>query len=372
MRIGFDASRAFAVERTGTENYSYEILKALVKLDHWNQYLVFTRNRVSSQVRQQFGAVKFKRIGWPSLWTQAGLALATWRRRLDVLFVPAHTLPVLRQPNLPTVVTIHGLEYEYLPEYYKFPQKLYLTWSTRYAVRFATSLLAVSKFTASDLVRRLGAERSKITVVHEGVDAKRFSKKYSDKLTRSVLIKYGITKPFVLFVGVVQPRKNLVRLVEAFSIAAGDGKTQLVIGGKLGWIYDEIIKAPRKLGIEERVNFIGFIKDEDLPLIMQEAEVYIQPSLTEGFGLPVLEAMAAGTPVVAAKSGALPEVVGKAGLLVNPRSVADMARALRIILEEKDLREGLIEKGFKKAREFSWEKAAKETLTVLIKAAKTR
>lgn len=376
MRVGFDASRVFDRERTGTENYSYELLHALGRLDKQNEYLVYTRGVVRTREFGIFKNFQFINISWPLLWTQAGLALRTWKDKLDVLFIPAHTLPVFKRPGLKTVVTLHGLEYEYLPQYYKFPQKHYLTWSTRFAVEKADRIIAVSEFTKNDLLTRWGTQAQKIKVVQEGVNIKRYRKIiYSSKL-KQILSKYNISHPYVLFVGVVQPRKNLVRLIEAFSIikdsckSKGKGGLNLVIAGKLGWMYAEILKAPQKYGVKDRVKFLGFVKEADLPALFKQALVYIQPSLTEGFGLPVLEAMAAGTPVIASRSGALPEVVGEAGLFTDPLSVLEMANSLRLVIENRNLREELVGRGYKRVKKFTWEKTAKETLGVLREAVK--
>lgn len=378
MVIGFDASRAFVPQRSGTENYSWQLLRAMIEGGGGHEFVVYTRNTDTFKGLTLHGKdTEFRKIGWSRLWTQGGLALQTYKDAIDVLFIPAHTLPVLRRPGLPTVVTIHGLEYEYLPGHYKFPQKIYLTWSTRYAVRFATKLIAVSQFTADELVERLGANEKKITVVHEGVDTEVYSKKYSDREKRSVLEGLGVWEPYILFVGTVQPRKNLVRLIEAFSLVLKESSDlqsigtklrtnlKLVISGELGWMYRKILAAPKRFGVEDRVKFVGFVDEDKLPILMQEAYVYVQPSLTEGFGLPVLEAMAAGTPVVAAKAGALPEVVGKAGLLVDPLSSSEIAQGLSTLLSNKAMRKRLKERGLSWCRRFNWRRVANETLGVL-------
>ncbi|MCH7951954.1 glycosyltransferase family 4 protein [Patescibacteria group bacterium] len=371
MVIGLDASRAFVAKRSGTENYSYQLLRAMIAAGSTYTFVVYTRGEVAPPKDFVRKNVRFREIGWPRLWTQGGLALASWRDTLDVLFIPAHTLPVLRRPKLPTVVTIHGLEYEYLPEHYRFPQKIYLTWSTRYAVRFATTLIAVSQFTKKELVKRLRADENTISVVHEGVDAEVYSKSYNDKEKSIALEALGVLKPYVLFVGVVQPRKNLVRLIKAFSQLTGSipVNLSLVIAGNLGWMYRKILAAPKKYGVKDRVKFVGFVDEKQLPILMQEAEILVQPSLTEGFGLPVLEAMAAGTPVVVAKAGALPEVVGRAGILVDPLSVDDLAQGMAKILVSQTLRNHLRERGLSWCRRFSWKRAADETLGVLRDAA---
>ncbi|OGY16562.1 MAG: hypothetical protein A2785_03145 [Candidatus Chisholmbacteria bacterium RIFCSPHIGHO2_01_FULL_49_18] len=374
MVIGVDASRAFVPERTGTENYSFRLFKAMLAVGGANKFILYTRNSIVDPADFPQKNVTITRINWPRLWTQGGLALRTHLDRLDVLFVPAHTLPILRKAGLPTVVTIHGLEYEYLPEYYRFPQKLYLTWSTRYAVRFADRIIAVSQFTADELQKRLGADPKKISVIHEGVDRKAYQRSFTEAEKQEALSKLGISKPYVLFLGVVQPRKNLERLIEAFSrirlTRPGLVSLNLVIAGKLGWMYEKILQAPKKYGVEDRVQFPGFIPQDILPVLLQESLAFILPSLTEGFGLPVLEAMAAGAPVIAAKAGALPEVVGEAGLYIDPLSVDDMSKSLQAVVLSEELRKELRKKGLSRVRQFSWERAANEILAVLGEAVK--
>lgn len=338
MLIGIDASRAFIKEKTGTENYSYNLIQKLIEIDRKNHYVLYT----------------WENIPWPRFWTQGGLALECLRHPPDLLFIPAHTMPVIRRPSLKVVVTIHGLEYQYLPQYYKFPQKLYLNKSTEYAVRYAGHLIAVSQWTKSQLVEKLGAKPEKITVVYEGVSQ------------GSAVPEEGL--PYILFVGTIQPRKNLVRLIEAFSkLQARDQVLNLIIAGKKGWMYENILAAPKKFGVGKRVKFLGYVSDEELASLYQNALFFVLPSLCEGFGLPVLEAMRFGCPVIASKAGALPEVVGDAGLLVDPYKVEEIAGAMKLMIKNSDLREALREKGFHQVRKFSWQKAARETIKVFEK-----
>jgi len=205
-------------------------------------------------------------------------------------------------------------------------------------------------------------------------------------------------KPYILFVGTVQPRKNLVRLIKAFSLITNDQLTNLHLGGgrcssaswrihsatvrgdsshqppitlliagKLGWMYEEILAAPKRFGVEKRVKFLGYVSEKKLAGLYSGALFFILPSLCEGFGLPVLEAMRFGCPVIASKAGALPEVVGDAGLLVDPYRVEEIAAAMKLMLENPELREALREKGYQRVRQFSWQKTAKETLKVFEK-----
>ena len=217
MRIGIDASRAFVDNPTGTERYSYEVITRLLKLPEakkhtWilyvrPQFLISNFKFLNNDQMFKCPNVQIREIPLSRLWTQVGLAARTWVDDLDVLWVPAHTLPVLRKPGIRTVVTVHGLEYEWLPEYENWLQRWYLPLSTKYAVMSASRIIAVSEFTKRQLVERLGADERKIAVIHEGVTRQRLE----TSVQRLVKGKY------LLFVGTIQPRKNLVRLIEAFS-----------------------------------------------------------------------------------------------------------------------------------------------------------
>lgn len=375
MIIGIDVWRAFLDDKTGTERYSYEILKALLGLEksRQHQFRLYCKKIDQGFVVPDWAKtenVVIKEINWPRLWTQGGLAIECLIRPPDVLFIPAHTLPLIRRPRLKTVVTIHGLEYQYLPEYYQFPQKLYLNKSTEMVAKYADRIIAVSQWTKKQLIEQLGAKASKIKVIHEGV-GDRFVKRQSNETRgvnkqwlRQIKKKYQLGERYILFVGTIQPRKNLVRLIEALA-GIKDKKIDLVIAGKKGWMYQEILKAPSRLGVANRVKFVGRVADADLPAIYAGAEIFAWPSLMEGFGLPVLEAMAMGIPVVTSNRGALPEVAGKAALLVEPEQTADLVKAIDLLIDNQDLRQGLREKGYRQVKKFSWEKAAEKTLKLL-------
>lgn len=391
MLIGIDASRAFIPQKTGTENYSYWLLAALAKIDKKNHYKLYTRYKPSSRdfgelsrVAQAEGIqdtkswpknLEFVQINLPRLWTQLGLAAECLLHPPDVLFIPAHTLPVIRRLNLKTVVTIHDLGAQFLPGFHTTPQKFYLTASTKYAVKTATAIIAVSVATKKDLVEKFGADSAKIFVVYEGVNRKKFQISNDKFQIKKILKKYKIQKPYILFVGTVQPRKNLVRLIEAFSRIIHNTKYnihnfRLVIAGKLGWLYDDILLAPKKFKIEKKVKFLNYIKDSDLSAIYSQAEVFVMPSLVEGFGLPILESFAAGVPVASSDSSSLPEVAGNAALYFDPENTKDMEKAITKVLTNAKLRDELVEKGKKQVEKFSWEKCAEETLKILERTAK--
>lgn len=347
MVIGYDGSRAFSLNRTGTENYSYQLIKALAKIDKRNKYLVFVRNRVlTNEFPDNF---HFIIINWSRLWTQGGLAVKTFQQELDVLFIPAHTLPIIRKPGLKIIVTVHDLGSEYLPKMHQLKQRIYLSFIQRYQLKTATKIIAVSKATKEDLVKKVSIDPKKIVVIYEGIDREKFK----------VDTKAASLKHYYLFVGTIQPRKNLERLMQAFSNTTG---ANLVIAGLKGWLSEEIYTLPKKLGIEKRVKFLGRVEDKDLPALYSGALALVFPSLFEGFGLPILEAQACGCPVITSNISSMPEVAGDGALYVNPDSIEDIIRGIR---EIGGIREKLIKNGFENVKRFSWEKCAKETLKVL-------
>ena len=368
MLIGIDASRVETGQNTGTENYSKEIIKAILELPEAkkHEWRLYVRNPIRTVfVGSSLQGLSLKVINWSRLWTQGGLAWELMKHPVDVLWVPAHTLPVLRNSKIKTVVTVHGLEYEYLPQYYQFPQKLWLNKSTEYAVKFADKIIAVSEWTKRQLVERLKADQNKITVIQEGINTSFLDhrSKMSGEYLRQIRYKYSLPEKYILFVGTIQPRKNLVRLIEAIALLPKSYSPNLVIAGKKGWMYDEILALGKKRG----VKFIGRVADADLAAVYKIASAFVYPSLMEGFGLPILEAMALGIPVITSDRGSLPEVAGDAGLIINPEKTEDIAKAIKLVLENEELRQALIEKGYGQVKKFSWEKAAKATLAVLTK-----
>jgi len=367
MHVGIDASRIAFDERSGTENYTLRLIEAIAKIDNKNRYtLYFNRLPKYFEVTQENVSTRY--IPLTYLWTQGRLAIECLIKPPDILFVPAHTIPLIRRPTLKTVVTVHDLGAEYLEAYHKFPQRVYLNWSTEYIAKHATHIIAVSKSTKKDLTTTLKVPSNRITVVHEGLDKSFFSKK-GDREIRNVKLKYGIKDNYFLFVGTIQPRKNLANLIEAFA-KLSNPSVDLVLVGKPGWLYDEIYKAPKKHKVEGNVKFLGFADQEDLPALYSGCTAFVLPSLYEGFGLPVLEAMACGAPVLTAKSSSLPEVSGGHALLVNPNDINDIAYNMNRLLKDEQLRWKLSASGEEWSRGFSWEKTAEETIKVFEKVFK--
>lgn len=369
MRIGFDASRLAVAARTGTEHYSWELLAALGQIDRRNQYTLYC-NRVPAALPPLPSSFGLRPMPFPRAWTHGRLSLEMLLHPPDVLFVPAHALPLI--PARRSVVTIHDLGYEHYPEAHTRGQRLYHRFFTRLSARRATRIIAISEATRRDLEHFYGVPPAKISVVYHGVDG-RFQPIAGAQVDQT-LGRYKIAQPYLLFVSTVQPRKNVVRLIEAFAAAqqaipAAD-RPLLVLAGKRGWLTDEIERRAAELQIAPAVRFVGYVPDADLPALLSGALAYITPSLFEGFGMTVLEAQACGTPVLASNTSSLPEVVGDAGLLVDPLDVAAIAAGIVRLTTDADLRADLRERGLRHAAGWTWERTARETLAVLERAAK--
>lgn len=299
---------------------------------------------------------------FPRLWTHLRLSWEMVRRPPDLLFVPAHVVPLMHPCS---VVTVHDLGYIYYPQAHRALDRLYLDFSTRFNASVASQIIADSEATKKDLVREYRVAEERISVVYPGCNLEPVIGETGRARVRE---RYHLPDRYILHLGTLHPRKNILRLLEAFQSLARDfPDLHLVLAGKRGWLYAEILY--RAEGLGGRVHFPGYIAPEDLPLLLRGARLFILPSLYEGFGFPILEAMAAGTPVVCSNASALPEVAGDAALLFDPHDVEAMRETIRRVLEDEALGAELVERGLERAKVFSWERCAGEILRVLERAA---
>ncbi|MEW5957934.1 MAG: glycosyltransferase family 1 protein, partial [Chloroflexota bacterium] len=366
LTLGIDASRAARAQRTGTETYSLELIKAMAAAASPRCRLrLYTPHPSPHPDWPDSPAVETRLIPWPRLWTHLRLAAELWQHPPDVLFVPAHVLPLYCPA--PAVVTVHDLGYRHYPDAHRVFDRRYLDWTTKRHCRLARHIIADSQATKQDLLDFYQAEANRITVVHLGRDES--LKPVTDPgIIAQTKARYNINSDYLLYLGTLQPRKNLVRLVEAFhqaGQAASNQDIQLVIAGKRGWWYDRIFERVEQLGLTGRVIFPGYIAGPDKPALLSGALAYVFPSLFEGFGLPVLEAMACGTPVLTSNCSSLPEVAGEAALLVDPQQTADIAAGLVQLITDPGLRQQLVERGYRQIQAFSWQKAATQVLEIL-------
>jgi glycosyltransferase involved in cell wall biosynthesis len=300
------------------------------------------------------------------LWTHLRLSTEMLLRPPDILFVPAHVLPLVHPPA--SIVTIHDLGHRHFPEMHTSGQRRYLEWSTRYHLRCATHIIADSGATKHDLETLYGADPERITVAHLGIPSG-FTPLLDSQLISRVKERHRLSSPYLLYVGTIQPRKNLVRLLEAFQhlLVSGvaDSELTLVLAGKQGWMASRIIDQIQALGLEQIVRLPGYVTPSDLPGLYAGAELFVMPSLYEGFCMPVLEAMACGTPVVCSNTSSLPEVVGHAALMFDPLDTRAMVDAIATALCSPDVQSRLTKLGRIRAQQFTWARCAKRVLTAM-------
>ncbi len=366
LTFGLDASRAARAHRTGTETYALELIKALAQLaSSERRFRLYTPHPPQHTDWPDAPYIETRIIPWPRLWTHIRLAAELHRYPPDTLFVPAHVLPL--SCPVPAVVTVHDLGYLHYPEAHRRFDRWYLNWTTRRHTRVAGHIIADSQATKDDLVHFYQAIPEQISVVYLGRDETLTPVKEVE-LIAAVKAKYNLTGDYLLYLGTLQPRKNLVRLVDAFQQAITSLRNEslkLVIAGRQGWLYADIFERVQHLGLADRVIFPGFIADADKPALLSGALAYVFPSLYEGFGLPVLEAMACGTPVLTSQVSSLPEVAGPAALLVDPHETAQITSGLIKLITNTHLRRRLIEQGFQQIQKFSWSQTATQVLEIL-------
>ncbi len=365
LTIAIDASRTTSAHRTGTENYALCLLRALLTLETPHRYRLYFRTPPPPDLLPARPHVSLHVLPWPRLWTHTRFAATLWRTRPDVTFVPSHTLP-LWFPGA-AVVTVHDLGYRHFPQAHPTLARHYLEWSTRHSARRAARVLADSEATARDLSAHYRVPREKIAVVYPGVDETLTPVNDPGRLA-AVRRRYGLPERYLLYLGTLQPRKNIARLVQAYARWRAQTPTAdvgLVLAGKRGWLYD-----PAWTKGVEGVILTGYVDDADISALYSGALAFVFPSLYEGFGFPVLEAMRCGTPVITSTTSSLPEVAGDAALLVDPHNVEAITEAIARLVSDAALRAELVTRGYAQARRFSWARAAEHTLQALETAAR--
>ena len=297
------------------------------------------------------------------LWEQLVLPLVLRRHGIDVLHSPVFVSP-LRLPCA-SVVSILDMTWFSHPTQHTRVKGIYFRTLIPPTVRRAERIIAISYASKRDVIRLLGIPAESIAVTHLGVDLAVFTPAAAEAQPGDLAARYGVHRPYLLYVGKLEPRKNLPALIEAFaSIASGFPNHQLVIAGNPGWDNQAMWEAVARVSLSERIRLTGFVAEADLPALYAGADLFVYPSSYEGFGFPVLEAMACGTPVITSNVSSLPEVAGDAGLLVNPLDVGELAEAMRRVLTEEGLRQEMRSLGLERAQQFTWEGAARCTLQV--------
>jgi glycosyltransferase involved in cell wall biosynthesis len=372
MIIGIDASRAFQNERTGIEEYSFQLIKSLRdKLDGQQVVLyISSTNYEFIQICECTNWIpkewKIRVISWPKFWTQVGLSLEMLFRPVDVLFVPAHTVPFFHARK--TVVTVHGLEYEIRPQDYSFWGRLYMRFFIRNSCRWAKKIIAVSENTKKDLMRLYNIPENKIEVAYEGV-----SQNVELPMINGKIKGLDINAKFLLFIGRLEERKNIIGIIKAFEILKEKYAIphKLVLAGKFGFGKEKIIRELAGTNWPKDIVMTGFVSEKEKWSLLRKADAFLFPTFYEGFGLPILEAQSVGTPVVASNNSSVSELIsganGASAILVDPMNAEEIAEATQKILNDESFRSCLIERGLENMKRFSWEKCARETSRILLR-----
>lgn len=362
MRIGIDA-RILAYRRGGISSYVSNLLTGLAALDTGSDYYVLRnwRDRDPDPSGPNFRAV--------TTWTPCHHRLERWalgaeiaRLRLDLLHSPDFIPPAFGARRF--IITVHDLNFLYYPQFLTAESRRYYNQQIEWAVHKAAHILADSEATRQDLIRLLEVAPEKVTTVLLAAEQRCRPLPLAE--VQAVLTRYELQPGYILFVGTLEPRKNLPGLLSAYRSLLDQKLTTvpLVLVGGRGWLYEETFERVEELRLSNHVRFIHDLTTAELPALYNGAAVLAAPSFYEGFGLPALEAMACGTPVVVSDRGSLPEVVGEAGIQVDPEDLGSIAEGLASVLTGSNLAARLRESGLARAASFTWEKTASQTLSV--------
>jgi len=355
MKIGVDGNEANVEKKVGVSVYALNILKYFGKVATQEvQFVIYLKNYPLTDLPKENKYFKYKVIAGKFLWSQIYLSIYLYlHKNIDVYFSPAHYLP--RYCPVPQVVTIHDLAYLYFPEDFIKKDLWQLKNWTKSAINQAKNVIAVSKTTKKDIIKNYNVDEDKVSVVYNG-----FEKTISGKTAEVKLKKY------ILFVGTIQPRKNLEVLIDAFDKFVQTNKDfKLIIVGKKGWLYESIFEKVKIMNLEDKIIFTGHVSDEELISYYKNAFCLVLPSFYEGFGIPVLEAMSYNCPTIVSMTSSLPEIGSDASLYFDPKNSDDLLEKLNTLQNDNKLRKELILKGRQRIKDFSWEKCGRETLDVI-------
>ena len=362
MIIGVDGNEANVEFPVGVSVYTLNLLNYFQSKSSKDiQFIIYLRQSPNTKLPRESEYFKYQVVRGKRLWLTVFLPLRLWMDKLSgknitVFFSPAHYIPWFSP--FKTIVTVHDLSYLFFPNEFLKKDLYQLRNWTKYALKKACHIIAVSKTTKKDIVKEYSVPDEKISVVYNGYDP-------STSLRMSNL--QTNIKPYFLYVGTIQPRKNLSTLIKAFSrFHAKHPSFKLIIAGKKGWLYDSIFLQVSQMQMTESIIFPGYVSDSEKIKLYQEATAYILPSFYEGFGIPILEAMSHKCPVISSFSSSLPEIGGEACLYFDPNSVNDLLDKMELIISDKTLVKDLIEKGIKRIDSFSWKATGKRTLEVLL------
>lgn len=364
MNIGINA-QILNDAATGVARYAENMIRALLSLESRHSFVLFGGASFAGPgIRVVPTSSTIDTSARRILWEQLVLPGKARAEGVDLLYYPDHTGPLLVK-HCQIVITIHDLAFLSMPETHQPARRMYKSMTFHRSVVQSDKIVADSDSTQRECVNQAGIPKEKIVVVHGGVDPSMHRENDAEILS-GVKTKYGLKDRFILYVGTLERRKNLVRLVHSFAKLKKNGsmRHQLVLAGGRGYGYEEILEAARTDGVTEDISFPGFVEEEDMSPLYSLADLLVYPSLYEGFGFPPLEAMACGCPVIASNVTSLPEVVGDAGLLIDPSDTTALSEAILHVVSDREVHKSMVAKGYERVKKFSWQNSAQKLLGV--------
>jgi len=383
MKIGIDIRTLMDPQYSGVSEYTLNLVGEILRLDRENEYRLFYNSAKDVSARMpkfDYPNVKIIRKRIPNKIFNWPMQKISRRPEIDKIlgvdvFFSPNIAPLALSKDCERILTVHDLSFLRFPEFFNFKRRLWHRMiGVKKMIKEFDKIVAVSENTKNDIVELCGVLPEKIKVVYSGTESEYKALNSEFPELGAVRRKYGLPEKFILFLGTVEPRKNIEGLIGAYNkfresrearLRVPEAELQLVIAGGRGWKSESIYKEWKKSKYEDDIKFLGYVDKKDKVYLYNLASLFVYPSFYEGFGFPPLEAMACGTPVITSFASSLPEIVGGAGLMVDPCNIADMARAIELVLSDEKLREDLARKGLERANRFGWEKAAKEFLSFI-------
>jgi len=370
MKIAININELTIKQETGVKVYTREIVSALGKIDRENEYILYANKLPKKELSSEASELSSFLGGNPNFkiqnskfnlpfWTYLKLPQEIRKDKPDVFFMPIQSVPFLNKPkNIKIIVTVHDLAFLIFPEYFTAKNRFLLNFHTKRAVQMADKIIAPSEATKKDLIKFYKVDENKVKVIYHGVTMNHELR----------IMNHELRIPYILFVGQIQPRKNLIRLIEAFELIREKNKKypnlNLVIAGGGGWMANKTYEKARKSKFSKDIIFVGKTSNEHLAELYKNALIFVMPSLYEGFGLPVLEAMSYGVPCAVSDNSSLAEIVDDHALLFDAYSSSDIAQKISMFLNNDILRKDFSQRSLQNAKHFTWAESAKKTLEV--------
>jgi glycosyltransferase involved in cell wall biosynthesis len=363
MKIGI-MLRHYEQQEGGVKVYTKKLLPLIFTYGVQHHYVLIYQNPKLLGTYAQYPNVEEVAVGMPGTvaWDQIAVPWIAAKKQLDLIFNPKFTIPFFTKAK--KMFVLHGSEWFVIPEHFRKHDRWYFNIFVPLYCRFSDAFVAVSNAVKADVVKHIGVDPRKVFPIHNGFDPSLFQPVRDAERLRAVREKYKLPERFILWCGQIESRKNVARLLRAFARIKDDIPHRLVLAGEQRWSTRAELQVMQELHLEDRVYFPGWIQHGDLPAVYSMADLFAFPSLYEGFGIPLIEAMACGCPVVTANTCAPPEVLGGSGCLVDPLSVEDIAVGMKLVLLDAGLRAGMIAKGIERSKAFSWDQCAKQLLAV--------